>query len=243
MWTSTEFKTYKKQFDFSSSEQGKQIYTALKIGEVEFINMIEGITVEIDGEQIFQAIICDHCGHYHCASGNWMAIRNYNNFIFFIPAFEDIAAEPNSGEYEPPYYLKTNGAFWIPMFEFERMIELIPEFKKIEKIKKISLSELISLYKWDSPNKMFGDFPSFGKIKADHILCVSELDNEMVVKIITDKLEDLNSGENYHLEALGDDEIISIYLDDNKTTEWKALCKTEQGYELVLGGNFKLMKE
>ncbi len=47
MWTSTNFKTYEKKFDFTSSGQGKPTYTALKIGDTDFINIIEGINEEI----------------------------------------------------------------------------------------------------------------------------------------------------------------------------------------------------
>lgn len=47
MWTSTNFTTYKKQFDFTSSEQGKPTFTALKIDDKDFINMIEGLEGEI----------------------------------------------------------------------------------------------------------------------------------------------------------------------------------------------------
>jgi len=241
MWTSTEFKTYKKKFDFSSSEQGKPIYTALKVGEVEFINMIEGIDGEIDEEQIFQSIICDHCGYHHCASGNWMAIRNYKDYVFFIPAFGNIAAEPNSGEYEPPYYLKREGAFWLTMSEFNRMVELIPEFKKLEVINRLSKLELVSLYKWESPHKMFGDFPNFSPLRTNHILTVSELDNNKISQIIQTKLEELINADDYHLEPLIHEEIVYVYLDESKTTEWKALCKSEQKYELVLGGKFKVL--
>jgi len=57
MWTSTNFKTYKKQFDFTSSEQGKQTYTALKIDDTDFINMVEALDGEIENNQVFQTII------------------------------------------------------------------------------------------------------------------------------------------------------------------------------------------
>ena len=88
MWTSTNFTTYKKQFDFTSSEQGKPTYTALKIDDTDFINIIEGLDGEIEEDQIFQTILCSSCGIYHCEPGNWVALRQSDNFVFFIPAFE-----------------------------------------------------------------------------------------------------------------------------------------------------------
>ncbi|MFT5567875.1 MAG: hypothetical protein ACI81Y_002832 [Glaciecola sp.] len=240
MWTSTDITTYKKEFDFSSSEQGKQTFTALKVGDVEFINMIEGIEGDLGEDQMFQSIICDHCGIYRCSYGNWLAIRSIKDFVFFIPAFDNIADDPSSREYEPPYYLNRDGALYTSMSDFKRMAELVPAFQKVKSLKKLNKFELISLYKWDSPLKIFGNFPNFSPIKTDQILAVSELDNDEIALIIMNKLDDLKNAKHYSLEPIVNEEIICVYLYDVKTTEWKALCKTVQGYELVIGDKFKV---
>jgi hypothetical protein len=59
MWTSTNFETYSKQFDFTSSGQGKPTFTALKIDGKDFFNMVEQLDGEIQEDQVFQTIICD----------------------------------------------------------------------------------------------------------------------------------------------------------------------------------------
>lgn len=241
MWTSTNFTTYKKPFNFTSSEQGKPIFTALKIDDKDFINMVEGLEGEIDDNQIFQTILCDHCGCYQCASGNWVALRQLNDLIFFIPAFDDLNTEIGEGIYHPPYEFRQKGAFWLTITDFNKFKKLVPEIDKLTTIKDMTKFELISLYKWDTPHKMFGDFPSFKPLRKDHILTVSELDNETLTSILNAKLTELENSTEFGLEPLVyEDNIVTVYLDDHSTTEWKALYKIEDNYELLLGGQFRI---
>lgn len=241
MWTSRNFKTYKKQFDFTSSEQGKPTYTALKIDDTDFINIIEALDGEIEDNQVFQTIICDHCGCYHCASGNWVALRQCDNLFFFIPAFEELENKLDKGEYEPPYSFRQKGAYWLTLEDFDKFKKLIPELDKQKSINHLNKFELVSLYKWDTPHKMFGDFPNFQPLRKNHVLVVSDLDNETAFEILESKLKELENSTNFQIKPLTtDDKVVSVFLDDSITTEWKALCKTEDNYELLLGGTFKI---
>lgn len=242
MWTSTNIITYKKQFDFTESEQGKPSYTSLKIDNKDFINIIEALEGELDDSLVLQTIICDHCGCYGCSSGSWIAIRQSSNFIFFIPAFEDIRDEPDLWDYDPPYLLEDNGAFWLSVVDFAKFKKLVPELDKQNSINQLSHYELISLYKWDTPHSMFGEFPNFESIKKNHVLVVSELDNETIFEILENKLIELENSNDFEIKALADnDKVVSIFLDDSSTTEWKALCKTDNEYFLLLGGTFKIL--
>ena len=241
MWTSTNFITYKKQFDFTSSDQGRPTFTALKIDDKDFINMVEGLEGEIDDNQIFQTILCDYCGCYQCASGNWVAIRRLSDFIFFIPAFEYLNTEFDEGIYYPPHELIEKGAFWLTVTDFIKFKKLVPGIDKLTTIKHMTKFELISLFKWDIPHKIFGEFPNFINAWKDHILTVSELDNETVTNIVELKLAELENATAFGLEPLVYKEnIITVYLDDHSTSEWNALYKTEDNYELLLGGGFRI---
>ena len=242
MWTSTNFKTYEKQFDFTSSEQGERTYTALKIDNTDFINMVEGLDGEIEEDQMLQTMICSECGIYHCKPGNWIALRQSNDFVFFIPAFEELHGEQNQAEYAPPYWLRQNGSFWLTKADFEKFKKLIPELDKQKRINRITKPELLALYKSETPHKMFGDFPDFKPLRKSHILTVSELDNEKVFEIIDSKLNELETSSDFEIKQLDEnDKVISVFLDDSSATEWKALCKTENKYDLLLGGTFKIM--
>lgn len=242
MWTSTNFKTYEKQFDFTSSEQGKPTYNALKIDDTDFINLIEGLDGEIEEDQIFQTILCSSCGIYRCEPGSWVALRQSNDFVFFIPAFEELNGEQNQTEYAPPYWLKQKGSFWLAKTDFEKFKKLIPELDKQKSINRIKKSELLALYKSDTPHKIFGDFPEFKPLRKNHVLAVSELDNETTFEILDNKLKELEKSTDFEIKPLTEnDRVISLFLDDNAKTEWKALCKTEDNYELLLGETFKII--
>ena len=242
MWTSTNFTTYKKQFDFTASEQGKPTYTALKIDDKDFINMVEGLEGEIDDNQVFQTIICDHCGFHQCASGNWVALRQLNDLIFFIPAFEFLNTETDEGIYHPPYVYSQKGSFWLKIKDFIELKKLVPEIDKLTTIKSMTKFELISLYKWDTPNKIFGDFPHFKPLRKNHILTVSHIDELTFTSTLELKLKELENSSEFMLETLViEDNIVTVYLDDQNTTEWKALYKTEEDYELLLGGKFRII--
>jgi hypothetical protein len=241
MWTSTNFETYRKSFDFSSSEQGKPTFTSLKIDGKEFFNMVEQLDGEIQEDQTFQTIICDHCGFHHCASGNWVAVRQLNDYVFFLPAFKAIADEPLSSEYDPPYSLRQKGAYWLPLDDFEKLKKLVPELANLKSVNRLTKFELISLYKWDTPHKMFGDFPNFKPLRKKHVFVTSELDNETTFDIIEQKLTELENANEFIIqEMLDTDTVISFFLDDVETTEWKALYKTNNQFGLLLGGIFKI---
>jgi len=242
MWTSTNFKTYKQQFDFTSSEQGNSVYTTLKINGFDFINIIERLDGEIEQDQIFQTILCSSCGFHHCEPGNWVALRQLGDFIFFIPAFSKLRENENQNEYAPPYWFNQNGSFWLTNSDFDKFKKLIPELDKLNSINRFTKFELLALYKSETPHKMFGNFPNYEPLRKKHAFAVSELDVATILEIIESKLQELEASINYEVTTLQEsDKIISVFLGDSSLTEWKALCKTEEGYELLLGGTFKFL--
>ncbi len=242
MWTSTNFRTYKNQFDFTSSEQGMPIYTSLTIDGIDFINIIERLNGEIDEDQIFQTILCSSCGIYHCEPGNWVALRQISDIILFIPPYEKLLDSENQNEYAPPYWIRQKGSFWLTKADFEKFKKLVPELDKLKSINRITKFELLTLYKSETSHKMFGDFPDFKSLRKNHVLAFSELENETVFEIIDSKLKEIEDSTEFEITPLKENEkVISVFLDDSSKTEWKALCKTENNYELLLGGTFKIL--
>ncbi len=126
--------------------------------------------------------------------------------------------------------------------DFEKFKRLIPELDKQKSINRITKSELLALYKSETPHKMFGDFPDFKPLRKNQVLAVSELDNEIVFELLDQNLKVLEASSDFAIKPLTEkDHVISVFLDDSSTTEWKALCKTEDDYELLLGGTFKII--
>lgn len=89
---------------------------------------------------------------------------------------------------------------------------------------------------------MFGEFPNFKSLRTDHILNTTEFDEQKLSSIILDKLKVLETANKVELVALENIETsISLFLDSNPTTEWKALCTTANDIELLIGDNYKLV--
>jgi len=242
MWTVSNFSTYQRQFDFSSSEQGKPTYTTLKADEEILINMVE--LFESDDNSTYQFLICERCGFIQCEPGNRLSIRQSGNYILFIPAFDEISKEPEQNEYKPPYFFNVKGALLLTINQFENLKEKVPAFKNLIAIKPLNGFEAISLYKWDTPHRMFGEFPNFKPLKVDHILSASELDEQTIISSMLDKLSTIEKRNTVQLVHLGHNDIpISLFLDGKTITEWKALCRTKNGMELMIGDNFKLLME
>ena len=244
MWTSSNISTFQRKFDFTSSEQGMPTYTSLKANNEILINIIEHFEAneDLNDDSTFQFIICEHCGFVQCEPGNWLTVRQIGNYVLFIPAFSDILEEPESNEYLPPYFFKTKGAFVLTIQEFEKLKKTIPAFNKIKDLKYLTGFEASALYKWDTPHRMFGEFPNFKTLRTDHILSTTEFDGQKVSSIILDKLKNLEAAIKVELIAIDNTEsAISLFLDSNPTTEWKALCTTANDIELLIGDNYKLV--
>jgi len=244
MWTSSNISTFQRKFDFTSSEQGIPTYTSLKADDEILINIIEHFEADKDlnDDSTFQFLICEHCGFVHCEPGNWLTVRQSGNYVLFIPAFSDILEEPESNEYQPPYFFKTKGAFVLTIEEFEKLKKTIPAFGKIEDLKHLTGFEASALYKWDTPHRMFGEFPNFKSLRTDHILYTTEFDEQKVSSIILDKLKNLEEANKVELISIENTETaISLFLDSNPTTEWKALCTAANDIELLIGDKYRLV--
>jgi hypothetical protein len=243
MWTSSNISTFQKKFDFTSSEQGMPTYTSLKADDEVLINIIEHFEADEDltDDSTFQFLICEQCGFVQCEPGNWLTVRRSGNFVLFIPAFNDILEEPEF-DYQPPYFFKTKGAFILTLQEFEKLKETVPAFNKIKDLKYLTGFEASALYKWDTPHRMFGEFPNFKSLRKDHILYTTEFDEQTVSTIILDKLKNLETANKVNLIPIENTETtISLFLDSNPTTEWKALCVTANDFELFIGDKYKVV--
>lgn len=242
MWIATKFSTNQKQFDFTSSGQGKPTYTSLMVDDEVLINMIELLDPVEDLNDTFQFLICEQCGYIHCQPGNWLSIRQSGQYVLFIPAFKMILDEPVMSEYQPPYFFKTKGALVLSIQEFEKLKEIVPVFKNITNMQFLSGIEATYLYKWDTPHRMFGEFPNFVPLRANHILCSNEFDEPTISKIIIDKLEHLKTIDKVELVPINNTDIpISFFLEVKPTKEWKVLSKSSHGFELLIGDTFKLI--
>lgn len=242
MWEPEEVSIKKRLFDFTSSGQGyfeaKSIYSSDQI----LFNQVEGLIDHGDGEQVFQAILCEVCGYTHCEKGNWVALRKAGRFYLLIPAFEWILDEEYQlkDEYFPPLYISNRGATLFDSKTFENLQELIPSFKEIEKVKDLSGQEASLLYKYENPFKLFGELPDFVPLINLNFLMVSEGEIDIQFQSIIRELKKIENSNLFAIEKVSDkDQILSFFFDDGILSEWKAAIINEKGELQLMIDNWK----
>lgn len=232
MWSVERLSTKKRLFDFTSSGQGYFVGTTIYADDNIIFNQLESIIDHGEGEQVYQAIICESCGYTHCEKGNWFALRKAGSFHLFIPAFEWILEEEDQlkDEYLPPKYISTRGAVILGSSTFEVIRELVPSFLEIKKVKDLNGLEAALLYKYENPIKLFGELPDFGPIRNLNFLMVSEGDIDFQLELIIYELKRIEKSNIIGIEKLSkEDQILSFYLNDGILSEWKAAIINEKG--------------
>ena len=114
-----KIKTFESTFDFSSSDQGEFVGTAIHFNDNLMFNCIELTSF---GDDHFQSSICKCCGFEGCSTGSWVSLRRLGDFFLFIPAIEAMSeGKWETVEYSPPYFLRKHG---VPAFSAIRYMEL-----------------------------------------------------------------------------------------------------------------------
>jgi len=245
MWEIENISTKKRQLDFSSSGQGTFVGTAIYSNDTLVFNQIESIENHGEDEQVFQAIICDHCGYTHCEPGNWIALRKAGEFYLLLPAFEWIIEEEEilKSEYRPPRYISTDGAALLTPKAFEQLQELIVAFKEVQTVRDLTGPETSLLYKHDTPHKLFGSLPRFESLQEERILIVSEGELNEQLKLIQQEIQLVENSESIKLEELNlEDRTLSFFLDDGIATEWRAAVIKETGELQLLLNRWKVAR-
>lgn len=245
MWSIEKLSTKKNLFNFTSSGQGYSVGTTISAGDQIIFNQLEAIIDHGEGEQVYQAIICESCGYTHCEKGNWFALRKAGSFHLFIPAFEWILEEEDQlkDEYFPPKYISTRGAVILGSSTFEVIRELIPSFLEIKKVKDLNGLEAALLYKYENPFKLFGEFPEFGPIRNLNFLMVSEGDINFQFESIIKELKKIEDSSLIGIEEISkEDRILSFFLDDGIFSEWKAAIINEKGELQLIIDDWKFIK-
>ena len=245
MWEIENISTKKRHLDFSSSGQGTFVGTAVYSNDQLVFNQIESIENHGEDDQVFQAIICEHCGYPHCEPGNWIALRKAGKFFLFLPAFEWIIEEEESlkSEYLPPNYISTNGATVLTPETYEQLQELITPFKEIQTVKELTGTEASLLYRYDTPQRLFGNLPRVETLKKERILTASEGELDEQIALLQHEIQLVENCDSVELEELGlSDRTLSFFLDDGVATEWRAAVIRENGALQLLLNKWKVKR-
>jgi len=244
VWEVKSISTEKRTLNFESSGQGVHVGTSIYANNELLFNQAESIQDHGDGEHVFQSIICDHCGFSHCESGNWIALRRIGDVHLILPVFDWIIEEEDSlkNEYFPPKYISSQGAGIIDSSTFDKLKELITPFKEIHEVKELTGKELATLYKYETPTRLFGDLPKIGQIKKDQIIGCSEGEVSLYLKLIDEKIHQIEKCSTVQLVKMDDNyRFVSFFLDDLGSTEWKAATIDSEGNIELLIDNWRVI--
>ena len=242
MWSVEDLSTKKRVLDFTSSGQGYFTATSIYSADQILFNQLEGLNDHGEGEQVYQAYICEACGYSHCEKGNWVALRKSGRFHLLIPAFEWILEEENQlkDEYFPPFYISNRGSTLFDPSAFEKLQGWIPSFKEIKKMKELTGLEAALLYKYENPFKLFGELPYFGSNRKLNFLMVSEGDIDNQIRSIIKELKKIEDSKLIGIENVSNEDLIlSFFLDDGILSEWKAAVINENGELQLVIDNWK----
>jgi hypothetical protein len=242
MWTVSTISTKQRKFDFSSSGQGRPIYTSLLLDGEIVINMVE--LVSPNDEATYQFLICEHCGIAQCEPGNWISIRQSGEYVILIPAYNSMLEEPTSNEYGPPYFFKTRGSVLLTVAQFQEIQRIVPAFPAIDNINRLSGFEAASLYREEAPFRIFGKFPEFRRLMNDEIVQLDNMGGHSIILSIENKLTEIGACNAIRIEKIADKDCpISLNLKSKPKKDWKAICETTTGIELLIGEEYKMVIE
>jgi hypothetical protein len=242
MWTVSSISTKQRKFDFSSSEQGRPVYTSLIFDGEVVINMIE--LVGSGDDATYQFLICEDCGITHCEPGNWVSIRQGGDFIVFMPAYGSMLAEPTSNEYQPPYFFNTRGSVLLTETQFQEIQRMVPAFAEMDNISHLTGFEAACLYREEAPFHIFNKFPEFRQLTGNDIVEFDDTDNESITSVIENNLTEIAAANKIQIVKIASkDRPVSLTLKNNPQKGWKAFCETETGMELIIGEEYKFVIE
>ncbi len=109
--------------DFYSSGQASPVWTRVTSGATLITNSLEWVEWE---DNPVQVVLCDACGHVHCASGGYVHVSRLGDFILW--------SSPQTPEEEPPYVLRTLGALAIPVATWNLWSAGIPDVPHADRL-------------------------------------------------------------------------------------------------------------
>ena len=195
MWNPTEIKLKYGSLDFSSAGIGAVDAKKIYLDEWKFCNSVDH--VEIDEDALVQFYVCPHCGYVSCEPGNWLSLRRSGDFVFFIPAFEDMEEdESDLAEYSPPYEVKKRGAFYLDRMQYDQLKRYMGMLPRQEDLPTLSKREVSLLVQWEAPFQVLGNFPNGMSLEQQDYLVVDGGEDKDVLETLKDALSHFYSSRN-----------------------------------------------
>lgn len=116
--------------DFSSSGQASPTWTRVRCEGMEITNALEWLDWTSNP---VQAVLCDACGHESCASGGFVHVSRWDQYVLWSMAQSDDTGLPDD-DFQPPRVIRTLGALAIPVATWNGWAGAIPEVPRADRL-------------------------------------------------------------------------------------------------------------
>ncbi|WP_163722998.1 hypothetical protein [Mycolicibacterium psychrotolerans] len=206
--------------DLSSSGGPDQRVTQIVIDGAVFSNAAELTTWD---ETPVQVRICEHCGMEHCASGNWLVVRNVGVGVAFVPAFHEML----TGDWAPSEYAPPHFAQGMPIFtpaDYATLRRWCVGLPPIDAVADLSGNELFRWLQWEAPAHVLGVFPADVQIDQDLLLAVSDGELADAAALLEEAIDHTRGTGHASLKRSPPTaQAITLYLDASGTPAWTPL--------------------
>lgn len=225
--------------DLSSSGQAPIRVTQVLFDDELFANAAE---VTSWGEEKFQVVICEACAIEHCETGGWVQLRGLEDALVFLPCFAELYSEDpwESSAYAPPAVVTAKG---VPVLRAEALVQLralIPSLPSVPG--SLTESEVAHALRFEAPRHAFRNTAEGPRLDENALVGSTEGELEALLQFLDHEIARmLSSSLPAKLRSLEKTQRpITLFMDDQRLTEWKPIFAEEAGGIGLLWGDLAL---
>lgn len=169
--------------------------------------------------------LCSYCYEPRIA----IQVRKSGNLILLLPDFES--------SWQPAVFAQ-GVPFFSSIYEYESLRSVIPEFPPFEAIEVLSKRDCAEIFWFEAPAEVTLLTYRFDSKKY---LNTNALEKKEILSLLESLLSAYaQSTEPVLLCPAQPEDVITLILDTPDYYEWKMLCKTDKGYELLLEPGYRV---
>jgi hypothetical protein len=229
VWQVQHLEFRRATLDFRSSGQGQRDVTQVLFDGELFANAADLTSWDAD---LFQVLVCDHCGIEDCGAGNWVEIRRLGDACLFTPCLSgdlDLYFPPRSFERRGIPMLSDRDYRWL-----RQRLHGLPQEPRL-----LMPTDIAHLIACEAPAGLLVREASRFRILAQLVVAVSEGEVEAAARQLEALLNECaGASEPATTREVGaSDTRLSFYLNDKTFTEWTPLVQHSDGTIGLLLGN------
>jgi hypothetical protein len=220
--------------DFSTSDGGRLMSTAVDGAGVRLVTAINLVEFDPDATQVH---VCSHCGSIGCESGNWVSLRRLGDLVLWIPAFARMeTGEWERDQYSPPGFMANRGiAVFLPE-AWKQFRSLRLDAPNILQLPPLNSREAVRVLQWSAPRRILGRYPERPRIDREGILAVTTGEIETEVQVVDLALDEYFESQD-HVGIVSETQVgvpFEFWLDLPGVPSWRPFIRNRSEAVLLL---------